>query len=72
MIYCALTGLLLGTNHGRSTTNPNQRVLQCNGNITVHLQPKVLGSEYAINWEGHAYHVLGFSGSIVSPFSEEW
>jgi hypothetical protein len=34
-----LTGLLLGTNHGCSTTNPNQSVLQCNGNIPV--EPEV-------------------------------
>jgi hypothetical protein len=27
---------------------------------------------YAISWEGHAYHVLGFSGSSVCPFSEAW
>jgi hypothetical protein len=33
-----LTGLLLGTNHGRITTNPNQSVLQCNGNISVHFK----------------------------------
>jgi hypothetical protein len=31
---------------------------------------KVYG--YAINWEGYAYHVLGFSASTVSPFSEAW
>jgi hypothetical protein len=35
-----LTGLFLGTNHGCITTNPNQGMLQCNGNIPVHLQPK--------------------------------
>jgi hypothetical protein len=29
-----------GMNHGCITTNPNQNVLQCNGNIPVHLQPK--------------------------------
>jgi hypothetical protein len=34
------TGLLLGTNRGCITTNPNQSVLQCNGNIPLHLQPK--------------------------------
>jgi hypothetical protein len=27
---------------------------------------------YAISWEGYAYHVLGFSGSTVCPFSEAW
>jgi hypothetical protein len=35
-----LTGLLLGTDHECITTNPNQSVLQCNGNVPVHLQPK--------------------------------
>lgn len=32
-----LTGLLLGMNHGCITTNPNQSVIQCNGNILLHL-----------------------------------
>jgi hypothetical protein len=41
-ILICLTGLLLGTNHGCFTTNPNQSVLQCNGNIPLHLQPKSL------------------------------
>jgi hypothetical protein len=36
-----LTCLLLGTNHG-FTTNPNGSVLQCSGNIPVHLEPKSL------------------------------
>jgi hypothetical protein len=37
-----LTGLVLGSNHGCITTNPNQSVRQCNGNIPVHLvQPKL-------------------------------
>jgi hypothetical protein len=31
--------LLLGTNHGCITTNLVQSVLECNGNIPVHLQP---------------------------------
>jgi hypothetical protein len=35
-------GLLLGTNHGCFTTNPNQSMLQCNRNIPVHLQSKCL------------------------------
>jgi hypothetical protein len=39
-ILVCLTGLLLGTNYGCITTNPNQSVLQCNGNIPVHLQIK--------------------------------
>jgi hypothetical protein len=30
----------MGTNHGCITTNPNQSMLQYNGNIPVHLQPK--------------------------------
>jgi hypothetical protein len=63
-----LTVLLLGTNPGCITTNLNQSVLHCNGNITVHLQPEIQG--YAISWEGYAYHVLGFSVSTVSLFSE--
>jgi hypothetical protein len=37
-----LTGLLVGTNHGRISTNPNQCVLHCNAHISVHLQPKSL------------------------------
>jgi hypothetical protein len=35
-----LTGLLLGTNQGCITTNPNQSVFQYNGNIPVDVQPK--------------------------------
>jgi hypothetical protein len=35
-----LTGLLLGANHGCITSNPNQSVIQCNGNTPIHLQPK--------------------------------
>jgi hypothetical protein len=34
--------LLLGTNHGCITTNPNWSMLHCSGNIPVHLQPKSL------------------------------
>jgi hypothetical protein len=37
-----LTGLLLGMKHGCIATNPNQSVLQCKGNIPVHLQPNSL------------------------------
>jgi hypothetical protein len=69
-----LTGLLLGTNPGCITTNSNQNVLHCNGNIPVifSFNQKVLGYEYAISLEDYAYRVLGFSGSTVSPFSEAW
>jgi hypothetical protein len=35
-----LTGLLLGKHHECIITNPNQCVLQCNGNIPVHFQRK--------------------------------
>jgi hypothetical protein len=35
-----LTGLLLGTNQGRTTANPNQSALKCSGNIPLHFQPK--------------------------------
>jgi hypothetical protein len=30
-----LTGLLLGANHGRVTTNPKQTVPQCNGKVLL-------------------------------------
>jgi hypothetical protein len=35
-----LGGLLLETKHRCITTKPNQSVIQCTGNIPVHLQPK--------------------------------
>jgi hypothetical protein len=38
--------VLLWTNHGCITTNPNQSVFQCNGNIQVSLQPKILTLRY--------------------------
>jgi hypothetical protein len=65
-----LTGLLLGTNHGCITTNPNQSVLQCNGNIQVFFNQKIYG--YAIRWGGYAYLVFGFSRNTGTPFSEAW
>jgi hypothetical protein len=37
-----LTGLLLGMTHVCITTNLNQSIFQCNGNIPVHPQPKSL------------------------------
>jgi hypothetical protein len=40
-IQICLTGLLLGTNHGCITTNPNQSVPQCNGNISFIFDQKV-------------------------------
>jgi hypothetical protein len=64
-----LASLLLGTNHG-FTANSNESVLQCNGNIPVHLDPR--SSSYSIRWEVYAYRVSGFSRSTVSPFSEAW
>jgi hypothetical protein len=63
-----LTGLSLGTNHGCINTNLNQSVLQCNGNIPVHLQEKNLRLRHQLGM--YAYRVLGFSGSTLSPFSE--
>jgi histone-lysine N-methyltransferase SETMAR len=39
-IRVRLAGLLLGTDNGCITTNPNQSVLQGNGIILVHLEPK--------------------------------
>jgi hypothetical protein len=65
-----LQRLLRYADEGEGMLNPNKRMLQCNGNIPVYFQPKVEG--HAISWEGYAYHVLGFSGSAVSPFSEAW
>jgi hypothetical protein len=41
-----LTGLLLEANGGCFTTSPDQSVLQSNGNIPVHLQPK--GSKFKV------------------------
>jgi hypothetical protein len=67
-----LTGLLLGMNDGCIITKPNQSVLQCNGNIPSNLQPKSLRLLIYHQREGYAYRILGFSGSIVSPFSEAW
>jgi hypothetical protein len=68
-----LTGLLgllliLGMKHGCITTNPNQSMLQSNGNIPVHLQPKSLKVHHQLG--RLCFGVLGFSGSTVSPFSE--
>jgi hypothetical protein len=56
-----LMGLLQGMSRGSVVTNLNQSMLQYNGNIPVHLQPK--GLRYTISWEDYAYHVLGFSES---------
>jgi hypothetical protein len=71
--YVCLTGLLLGTNHGCITTNPNRNVHQCNGNIPVHLltQPKSLRLRHQLGRVMFTVF-LGFSGSSVSPFSEAW
>jgi hypothetical protein len=63
-----LTGLLLGTNHGCVSTILNQSVLQCNGNIPVHVQPK--SSKLKVTQS--ASHVLGLAGSTVIQFSEAW
>jgi hypothetical protein len=64
-----LTGLLVGTNRGCITTNPNWSMLQFNGNMPVHFPPESLRLCHLI-WEGYAYHIFGFSESTVSPFSE--
>jgi transposase len=72
-ILVCLTRLLLGTNHGCFTTNMNQSVLQCNGNIPVHLQPK--SSKFKVTPSAGKVmltNALEFSGSTVSPFSEVW
>jgi hypothetical protein len=62
--------MLLGTNHGRVTTNPNQTELQCIGNIPVHLQPKSLRFRVYHQLGRFYLRVLEISGSTVSPFSE--
>jgi hypothetical protein len=67
--------LLLGSNHGCITThtNPNQSVLQCNGNIPVHLQPK--SSEikvtpsawkvmFTVFWDSHGVLLAHFRGGV--------
>jgi hypothetical protein len=65
-----LTGLFLEMNHGCITTNPNQSVLQCNGNFPVHFQPKRSRSRHQLG--RLCLPFLGLSGSTVSPFSEAW
>jgi hypothetical protein len=68
----SLTGLLLGTNHKSITTNPNQSVLQCNGNIPVHPQPK--SSKFKVLPSAVKVMLTMFwdSQGVVSPFSEAW
>jgi hypothetical protein len=67
-----LTGLLLGTNHGCITTNPNLSEIQCNGNIPVHLQPK--SSKSVTPAAGKVMFAVfrDSRGVTVSPFSEAW
>jgi hypothetical protein len=55
-----LTGLLLGTNHGCITTNPNQSELQCNGNIPVHLQPKSSKFKVTVFWNSQGVLLAHF------------
>jgi hypothetical protein len=38
--YSMPNRVVTGANHGRITTDPNQSMFQCNGNISIHLQPK--------------------------------
>jgi hypothetical protein len=59
--------LLLGKNNGCITTNPNLSVLQCNGNIPLHFQPKCLRLRHQL---GRWCCVFRFLWSTVSPFSE--
>jgi hypothetical protein len=62
--------MLLGADHMYITTNPNQSVLQRNGNMPFHLQPKSLRLQVVISWEDYAYRILGISGTTISPFLE--
>jgi hypothetical protein len=65
-----LTVLLLGTNHGCITTNPNQSMLQCNGNIPVHLQPKSLRSSHHLGRSCLPY--FGILRENCLPICEAW
>jgi hypothetical protein len=65
-----LNRIVTRMNHECITTNPNQSMLQCNGNIPVHLQPKSLRLQVCCQLGRLC--LPGFSGSIVSPFSEAW
>jgi hypothetical protein len=54
-----------GTNHGCITTrtNPNQSVLQCNGNNPVHLQPK--SSKFKVTLSAEKVMLIVFWNSKV-------
>jgi hypothetical protein len=64
-----LTGMLLGMNHGCITTYPNQSMLQCNGNIPLHLQPSL---RLCHQLGRLCLPCFGILGEYVSPFSEAW
>jgi hypothetical protein len=66
-----LTGLLMGMNHGCIVTNPDQSMLQCIGNIQVHLQPKSLRLQMHHRLGSLCLPCFGII-SPVSPFSEAW
>jgi histone-lysine N-methyltransferase SETMAR len=68
-----LTGFLLGTNHGCITTNPNQSVLQCNGNIPVSFQPN--SSKFNVTSTPSAERVMfivfwNFQGTLLAYFQK--
>jgi hypothetical protein len=71
-----LTGLLLGSNHGRITSNPNQSLLQCNRNIPVHLQQK--SSKLKVTPSGEKFLLAVFwdsQGVVLAHFKncgEDW
>jgi hypothetical protein len=54
-ILVCITGLLLGMNHCCITTNLNESVFQCNGNVPVYLRPKSLRLHHQLG--RYAYHV---------------
>jgi hypothetical protein len=61
---------IVRTSHGCITTNLNQSVLQCNGNIPVHIQPKSLSC--AISWDSYGYCVFRSQGVLLSHFQKRY
>jgi hypothetical protein len=71
MKMMCLTGLLLGTDHGCITINQNQSVLQWNGNIPVHLQPK--GSKFKVTPSAGKVMIIAFwdsQGVLLAHFQK--
>jgi hypothetical protein len=67
-----IRGLLLGTNHGCISANPNQSVLQCNGNIPVHVQRESLRLRIRHQLRRLCLPCFWIFKEYFSPFSEAW